>query len=212
MDYKCSFCFTSSCQAGAGSASWTGAPSSGWQCLAWSCCVLSGGPLRLGASWPVSPNPLFPLVPGSCCLSVSPEPPCQSSLLTCRAGAPTCSVGIDASFSANKGGGKSFPGLISVVELGAQSVIYELACVAYMVRAGGQKAQTAWEEPQNRPKWRPCGSVLRWEAGIGTRQVMPLKPAHPGCAADGKSLPCSSASLSQIPTGEEEHHCSLCCH
>lgn len=48
-------------------------------------------------------------------------------------------MGIDASFSASEGGGKSFPGLISVVELGAQSVIYELASVAYMVRAGGVK-------------------------------------------------------------------------
>ncbi|NXO88242.1 S47A2 protein, partial [Sitta europaea] len=32
--------------------------------------------------------------------------------------------------------GSFLAGLISVVELGAQSVIYELACVAYMVRAG----------------------------------------------------------------------------
>lgn len=46
-------------------------------------------------------------------------------------------MGTGASFAASEGGDKSFPGLISVVELGAQSVIYELACVAYMVRAGG---------------------------------------------------------------------------
>lgn len=58
-------------------------------------------------------------------------------------------MGIEASFSADQGGGKSFAGLISVVQLGAQSVIYELACVAYMVRAGGVKPQRAWEEPQN---------------------------------------------------------------
>ncbi|KAF4789779.1 Multidrug and toxin extrusion protein 2 [Turdus rufiventris] len=43
---------------------------------------------------------------------------------------------IGSFLAANKGGGKSFPGLISVVELGAQSVIYELACVAYMVPLG----------------------------------------------------------------------------
>lgn len=65
-------------------------------------------------------------------------------------------MGIDASFSASEGGGKSFPGLISVVELGAQSVIYELASVAYMVRAGGVKPQTAWEKPQNSGSVEQC--------------------------------------------------------
>lgn len=34
-----------------------------------------------------------------------------------------------------------------MVELGAQSVIYELSSAAYMVRAGCVKLGSAWEDP-----------------------------------------------------------------
>lgn len=53
-----------------------------------------------------------------------------------------------------------------MVELGAQSVIYELSSAAYMVRAGHIKPRSAWEEP---PTQWPCKSRLGREAGVGSR-------------------------------------------
>lgn len=92
-------------QAGLKSACRTGAHTSTWPSPVWSCCVLSGGRMRLEVFWQV----------------MSDWPLC----------------GFKA-FAWTKVGLKSnsclpFTGLISEVELGAQSVVYELANVAYMV-------------------------------------------------------------------------------
>lgn len=90
-----------------------------------------------------------------------------------------------------------------MVELGAQSVIYELSSAAYMVRAGCIKPRSAWEEPpDNGPADQGWGGKQGWEVEVGNRQVMTLRPAvqlhMQGFAADGKSLYCSNANLPQI--------------
>lgn len=66
------------------------------------------------------------------------------------------------------------------------------------------------------PKQWLCGSVLRWEAGAGTRQGMPLKPAMQlhtqGVLQVENPFTAAMPVCPKFPSGEAGNHCGLCCH
>lgn len=99
-------------QVGPSSACRTGPPSSAWPSPACSCYAWSGGPMRSGASSAV-------------CMRTDDgdwwEP-----------GGPVWVQGDSCLFS---------PGILGMVELGAQSIVYELAIVVYMVSRGAGRGE-----------------------------------------------------------------------